>query len=828
MSISDEHVKREVANLQAALKKEKIPNILIAHGKSQAAYQKTSALQVKLLQYEFPDTIIFVTHSRVKIYASSKKCKLLESFGECTIRDKDFSNIDDFLGDMPNDIGILTEPSEDAIIENVNNWLQRKESTDLHDFVSKYLSVKNTFEIEHVAKACSDVDEAIKLTKNVISDLKRKITHMQLARLIEKQFPNTEFCYLPIVQTGEYNLKPSAVSNSSFLDQEFPVVLQLGIRHQAYCTNIARTFLPSPTQQQTSMYNTLVELFEYSLSTIVPGNTCSSVYTKFVAMIRQKHESLESHIMKSLGFLLGIEFRDKNYQLKSDCESILQEGMVFTLTMGLNNLKDKEMSYSLYLADTIVIEASSARRLTNLPYDLSFMTLEMTRKDLEIGGALNGTRKRTRYGGLQEDDLSKQQERRIHQKELYAKVQERGLKRYRKSADGTSNQENDELVVKKFDAYKKDYQLPRETVKHKIMVDTRNECVLLPVCGQVVPFHISTLKNISKNDESDYVYLRFNFITPGQVAKKDEVPYEDPNATFVKSLTFRSNDSVRFSSIYKEISDLKRTVAKKESELKDRANLVEQDKLQEIKGRRPLALRDVMCRPKTEGKQVASPLEIHNNGLRYRNHLRSDIRVDVLFNNIEMIFFQPCDFENYVILHIYLKNSIMINKKKTMHVQFYRESSDGNDETQLRRRGMYAEDEFEEEQDEKRRRQKLNKEFKQFGEKIVEMSGNNVEIDVPYRDLGFHGVPFRTNVLLQPTSDYLVHLTDPPFLVIPIKAVEVVHLERIQFGLKNFDIVVVYKDFNAPITQITAIPTTDLEMVREWLEYFITNVALAT
>jgi nucleosome binding factor SPN SPT16 subunit len=38
-----------------------------------------------------------------------------------------------------------------------------------------------------------------------------------------------------------------------------------------------------------------------------------------------------------------------------------------------------------------------------------------------------------------------------------------------------------------------------------------------------VPFHISTLKNVSKSDEGDYVMLRLNFITPGQAgAKKDD------------------------------------------------------------------------------------------------------------------------------------------------------------------------------------------------------------------------------------------------------------------------------------------------------------------
>lgn len=41
--------------------------------------------------------------------------------------------------------------------------------------------------------------------------------------------------------------------------------------------------------------------------------------------------------------------------------------------------------------------------------------------------------------------------------------------------------------------------------------------------GFAVPFHINTIKNVGKNDEGDYTYLRINFQTPGQLAgKKDD------------------------------------------------------------------------------------------------------------------------------------------------------------------------------------------------------------------------------------------------------------------------------------------------------------------
>lgn len=74
---------------------------------------------------------------------------------------------------------------------------------------------------------------------------------------------------------------------------------------------------------------------------------------------------------------------------------------------------------------------------------------------------------------------------------------------------------------------------------------------------------------------------------------------------------------------------------------------------------------------------------------------------------------------------------------------------------------------------------------------------------------------------MQPTTECLVHLTDPPFVVIPLVDIELVHLERIQFGLKNFDIVVIFKDLTKPPAHINTVPVNQLDNVKEWLEYFL-------
>ncbi|MBE7181323.1 MAG: hypothetical protein INR71_08965 [Terriglobus roseus] len=89
---------------------------------------------------------------------------------------------------------------------------------------------------------------------------------------------------------------------------------------------------------------------------------------------------------------------------------------------------------------------------------------------------------------------------------------------------------------------------------------------------------------------------------------------------------------------------------------------------------------------------------------------------------------------------------------------------------------------------------------------------------MPFRDLGFNGVPSRSSVTVQPTTDCLVQLTEPPFMVITLTDIEVVHLERVQFGLKNFDMVVIFKDFTRPPAHINTIPVESLDAVKDWLD----------
>merc|ERR1719290_538696 len=202
------------------------------------------------------------------------------------------------------------------------------------------------------------------------------------------------------------------------------------------------------------------------------------------------------------------------------------------------------------------------------------------------------------------------------------------------------------------------------------------------------------------------------------------------------------------------------------------------------------------------------------NGFRFTS-VRGD-KVDILYNNIKHALFQPCDGEMIILLHFHLKNAIMFGKKKHIDVQFYTEV--GEITTDLgKHQHMHDRDDLAAEQAERELRHKLKQGFKGFCEKVESATKGVLEFDSPFRDLGFNGVPHRETVLLQPTSSCLVNLTSWPPFVTTLEDVELVHFERVQLSLKNFDMVFIFKDYAKKISMVTAIPMTMLDHVKEWL-----------
>ena len=193
----------------------------------------------------------------------------------------------------------------------------------------------------------------------------------------------------------------------------------------------------------------------------------------------------------------------------------------------------------------------------------------------------------------------------------------------------------------------------------------------------------------------------------------------------------------------------------------------------------------------------------------------------MVFSNIKHLFYQPCaSDELIVILHFNLKTPILIGDKPTSDVQFYKESGIAAEDINFKgRRNMNEMDELEQEEAERQGRARLNKRFLNFAKVIQEAaqhSKTNLEVDIPVDDLTFSGCPQKQVVKIRPTKECLVALSEFPFFVLDVNEIEVVHFERMYYGIKNFDLAVIKKDFTTCL-RINSIPT---EYTEELKSYF--------
>jgi nucleosome binding factor SPN SPT16 subunit len=728
-------------------------------------------------------------------------------------------------------VGVL--PKADATGPFVEEWKKLygdiskdTEEVDVSSALALSMAVKDENELRSLrtaARAASGVmsDYFIDEMSSVL-DQEKKISHQAFSDQVNKKIDDTklfkkiktlpadfdnqqmDWAYGPVIQSGgTYDVRFSAQPDAQNLHSGC-IVANMGFRYKTYSSAMARTFLVDPSKSQTSNYKVLLAAHEAAIQNIRDGVPMKDVYNNALGVIKSKKPELEKHFGKNVGAAIGIELRDNSLLLNGKNTHVLKDGMTFSVVSSLSDLTNdkpqdkKGTNYSLLLIDTIRVTSKDPVVFTkDTPTDLD--SIEFYFKDEEedekpkqkkaskpgASAVATSNIQSTRLRGANRVDNAKEEEdhrRREHQKELAARKQREGAEKY-KEATGEANG-GEEKKFQKFESYKRESQLPPRIKDLIVYVDSKASTVILPIMGRPVPFHINTIKNVSKSEEGGYTHLRFNFLSPGQgVGRKDDQPFEDPTSHFLRSLTVRSKDQDRMAEISAQINELRKVATRREQEKKQLEDVVEQEKLVEIRNKRPTRLSDVYLRPAQDAKRVAGEIEIHQNGLRYISPLRNE-HVDVVFSNVKHLFFQPCVGELIVLIHVHLKNPIMIGKRKTRDVQFYRDATDiAFDETGNRkRRHRYGdEEELELEQEERRRRNELDKTFKGFAEKISDAGRDwNLTVDIPFRELSFNGVPHRSNVLMAPATDALVQLTEPPFTVITLEEIEVAHLERIQ------------------------------------------------
>ena len=648
-----------------------------------------------------------------------------------------------------------------------------------------------------------------------------------------------ESCYTPIIQSGgEYDIRVSAQSNNKVM--QFDVIIcSLGARYRNYCANIARTYLVDPVKKILDTYTILMTLTDKCLEQMIVGGELKDVMEGAKNYLNKKSPDLLEHLPKTLGFAIGLEFRDSTMLLNSTNTTRFEAGMVFNLVVGFQSIPlseddkrgasvsiKKMNDFSLLVADTVVIQADGVPEvLTKSTRTTSDITYNLAQNDDDENGKEepeleDGLRRSTR-GREEKEAAERATAHRVQrQKELMAaKI---ALARRKGHNGGADNEEDSTTSGTDLNSYQSSEDYPKDSNPYRLKVDMQREAVLVPINGQIVPFHVSTIKNVSMPEPDRASYLRINFYSTGMALGKD-VPRNIQHligkygaSAFVKELTFRSLDPKNLTAVFRNIMELRKRLRQSEQKKEVERDLVEQDKLIRIKDQRVPQLQDLTMRPQLSGRKSTGALAAHQNGLRFTT-TKGEI-IDVMYGNIKHAFFQPCEKDTMVLIHFHLKDYILIGKKKQKDIQFYTEVIDASLNLDNQRRSAYDPDELDDEQREREMRRKLNKTFLEFCKKVEKVAKHyefNLNYDIPYHDLGFRGTCHREMVYVMPTVSCLVNLTEMPFFVADISEVDHVHFERVTFATKSFDMIIIFKNYETKA--ITAIEIKYLDQIQDWL-----------
>ncbi|MBI2578504.1 MAG: aminopeptidase P family protein [Candidatus Aenigmarchaeota archaeon] len=190
---------------------------------------------------------------------------------------------------------------------------------DISAYLSKMRAVKSRGEIKNIKEACKI---AARIMEKAVGEISPKITEWELKSVIECGMlkKGVEPSFPTIVETAE-NISPHHAPGNRKLKE--PVLIDLGVRYNGYCSDITRTV-------GSSFENIIEKVFAEVEEELKPGAAAADIDKK----ARQVMGKYSRHFLHSLGHGIGIEVHE-NPSLSKASNDVMKAGMTFTIEPGI-------------------------------------------------------------------------------------------------------------------------------------------------------------------------------------------------------------------------------------------------------------------------------------------------------------------------------------------------------------------------------------------------------------------------------------------------------------------------------------------------------------
>ncbi|KAI3919205.1 hypothetical protein MKW92_021269 [Papaver armeniacum] len=239
-------------------------------------------------------------------------------------------------------------------------------------------------------------------------------------------------------------------------------------------------------------------------------------------------------------------------------------------------------------------------------------------------------------------------------------------------------------------------------------------------------------------------------------------------------------------------------------------------KLQLEEKHRVISLTDVTILPKVGGQggeTIVGTLEAHVNGFLFSS---SSFSLIFYFKNIKTSLFRLGDERMPPLVHFHLHDPIVVGTEKTKDIQFHlvqcppgQKKSDHGKEKEIRDGGH-------------------NKDLKNFVDKVNDRWNSMCESPDLFheieKDYEFYGVlPSKASAGFALTRFSLIVLVETPFVVVPLRDIEIVNLALLRPG--EIDMTVIFQDFEQDnVLEINSIPLSSLAGLKHrfrFVKYYV-------